>query len=179
MSASNLELFVHQSGHRPAVVNAESTETLRGLLRRLDVKPEGVDRPFVFVGECADAIKVSEGAENGADAHVPADLDLTLDELDLERHRHIHCHACADVDTTILFSGKVLNRKFSPATTIEVATQWARMNLRLDPAAASEFVLRLSGTTDQPRPSQHLGELVPGDECTLSFELVKEMTPQG
>ena len=53
------------------------------------------------------------------------------------------------------------------------------MNLRLDPAAASEFVLQLSGTTDQPRPSQHLGELVEGGECTLSFELVKEMTPQG
>lgn len=179
MSASKFELFVHRSGQRPTVVNAESTETLRALLRRLDVKTEGVDRPFVFVGECDDAIKVSEGAENSADAQVPADLDLTLDELYLEKHRHIHCHACPEVDTTILFSDKVLNRKFSPAATIEVATRWARMNLRLDAAAASEFVLQLSGTTDQPRPSQHLGELTPGGECTLSFELVKEVTPQG
>ena len=177
MSASKLELFVHRSGHRPAVVNAESTETLRALLGRLDLKPEGVDH--VFVGECDHAIKAPESAENGADAHVPANIDLTLAELDLEKHRHIHCHACPEVDTTILFSGKVLNRKFSPATTIEVATRWARMNLRLDPAAASEFVLQLSGTTDQPRPSQHIGELVQGGGCTLSFELVKEMTPQG
>ena len=179
MSASKLELFLHRSGHRPTVVNAESTETLRALLGRLDVKPEGVDHPFVFIGECDDAIKVSEGVENGADAHVPADLDLTLDDLDLEKHRHIHCHRCPEVDTTVHFSGKKLSRKFSPTTTIEVATRWCRMSLRLDPAAASEFVLQLSGTTDQPRPSQHLGELVQGGECTLSFELVKEMTPQG
>ena len=53
------------------------------------------------------------------------------------------------------------------------------MNLRLDAAAASEFVLRLSGTQDQLRPSRRLGELVQGGECKLSFELVKEMTPQG
>ena len=179
MSASKLELFLHRPGHRPTVVDAESTETLRALLERLDVKPEGADHPFVFVGECDDAIKASEGAENGAGAHVSADLDLTLDDLDLEKHRHIHCHRCPEVDTTILFSGKALNRKFSPATTVEVATRWCRMNLRLDRAAASEFVLQLSGTTDQPRPSQHLGELVQGRECTLSFELVKEITPQG
>ena len=62
MSASKLELFLHRSGYRPTVVNAESTETLRALLGRLDVKPEGVDHPFVFVGERDDAIKVSEGS---------------------------------------------------------------------------------------------------------------------
>ena len=117
--------------------------------------------------------------ENGADTHVPADLDRTVDDLDLDKHRHIHCHCCPEVETTVHFSGKELNRKFSPATTIEVATRWSRMNLRLDAAAASEFVLQLSGTMEQPRPSQHLGELVQGGECTLSFELVKEMTPQG
>ena len=120
-----------------------------------------------------------EGVENGADAHVPANLDCTLDDLDLEKHRHIHCHCCPEVDTTVNFTGKELNHKFSPAATIEVATRWSIMNLRLDPEAALDFVLQLSGTTDQPRPSQHLGELVNDGECDLSFELVKEMTPQG
>ena len=179
MSAKLLEVFVHQAGKRSEVVSTEAEMTLRALLSQHGVEIDCAGDIFVFVGECDDALKAPEGVENGADTHVPADIDRTLDELDLEKHRHIHCYACPEVDTTILFSDKVLNRKFSPATTIEVATGWARMNLRLDQAAASEFVLQLSGTTDQPRPSQHLGELVKDGECTLSFELVKEMTPQG
>ena len=179
MPANELEVFVHLPGKRPQVVTTEPEVTLRALLSEHGVEIDGAGGILVFVGECDDALKAPEGVENGADAHVPADVDRTLDDLDLEKRRHIHCHRCPEVDTTVLFSDKVLNRKFSPATTIEVATRWSRMNLRLDPAAASEFVLRLSGTTDQPRPSQHLGELVQGDECSLSFELVKEMTPQG
>ena len=179
MSANEIELFLHRSGHQPTVVNGRLTETLRVLLERVDVKPGGVDHPFVFVGECDDAVKASDGIGNGADVHVAADPDLTLDELALEKHRHVHCHRCRVIDATVHFEGKVLNRKFSPAATIESATRWCRANLRLDPAAASEFVLQLSDTTDQPRPSTHLGELVEHGECALSFELVKELTPQG
>ncbi len=179
MSTNQLEIFVHQHGERPQVVTIEAEVTLRALLSQHGVEVEGTGEILVFVGECEDALKAPEGVENGADAHVPADLDLTLGDLDLEKHRHIHCHRCREVDTTILFAGKALNRKFSPATTVEVATRWARMNLRMDGAAESEFVLRLSGTGEQPRPNQHLGELVQDGECELYFEVVKEMTPQG
>ena len=179
MPANELEIFLHLPGKRPQVVTTETGVTLRALLSRLEVENNGDGDILVFVGECDDALKAPEGGENGADTHVPADLDRTLDDLNLEKHRHIHCHCCPEIVTIVHFSGKELNRKFSPATTIEVATQWSRMNLRLDAAAASEFILQLTGTTDQPRPSQHLGELVQGGECTLSFELVKEMTPQG
>lgn len=179
MAMNKLELFLHLPGERPSVVEAESTETLRTLLRRLNSGQDWGDY-LVFVGECDDALKTPEGGENGADTHVPADIDRTLDDLNLETHRHIHCHCCPKVDTTVHFSGKELNRKFSPATTIEVATRWSCMGLRLDPAAASDFILRLSNTTDRPpRRSQHLGELVYGGECALSFDLVKEIAPQG
>ena len=173
MSAIELEVFLHLPGKRPKVVPAESTETVRAFLSRLDVGNDGAHDILVFVGECDHAFT------EGEDSHQPADLDLTLAELELDKHHHLHCSRCPEIDTVIHFSGKELNRKFSPATTVEVATQWARMNLRLDEAAASEFVLQLSGTQDQPRPGQHLGELVEGGECKLSFEFVKEMTPQG
>ena len=42
----------------------------------------------------------------------------------------------------------------------------------------AEYVLRLCGTNDQPRPDKHLGELV-GSTCSLCFDFVKEVTPQG
>jgi hypothetical protein len=57
-------------------------------------------------------------------------------------------------------------------------TGWARKALGLDDASAAEYVLRLCGTTDQPRPDKHLGELV-GSTCSLCFDFVKEVTPQG
>lgn len=179
MSENKLEVFLHLSGKRPQAVTADREATLRTLLSQHGVQMHGTGDILVFVGECNDAIKAPDGDGNGADAHLPADLDRTLDELDVDKHRHIHCHFCPEIVTTVNFAGKVLNRKFSPAATVEVATQWSRMNLRLDAASASEFVLQLSGTTEQPRPGQHLGELVQDGECTLSFELVKEMTPQG
>ena len=173
MSTNELEVFVHLPGKRPTVVPAEPTETLRTLLSRLEVGNDSTHDILVFVGECDHALT------EGEDSHQPADLDLTLADLELNKHHHLHCSRCPEINTFIHFSGKELNRKFSPATTVEVATRWARMNLRLDAAAASEFVLQLSDSTEQPRPSQHLGELVEGGECKLSFELVKEMTPQG
>ena len=76
------------------------------------------------------------------------------------------------------FGGRTKSRKFSPATTISVVTRWARKKLKLDEAAAAEYVLRLCGTNDQPRPDRHLGELV-DRTCSLCFDLVKEVTPQG
>ena len=173
MSGKELEVFVHHPGKRPTVVHADPTETVRTLLSRLEVRLDGAHDILVFVGECDHALT------EGEDSHQPADLDLTLAELELDKHHHLHCSRCHEIATLIHFSEKELHRKFSPATTVEVATQWARTNLRLDAAAAAEFVLRLSDTKEQPRPSQHLGELLPGGECKLSFELVKEMTPQG
>ena len=170
---TNSKSFFTSPGKRPTVVPAESTETLRALLSRLDVGNDDAHDILVFVGECDHALT------EGEDSHKPADLDLTLADLELDKHQHLHCSRCPEIDTLIHFSGKELNRKFSPATTVEAATRWARDNLRLDAAAASEFVLQLSDTKEQPRPSQHLGELVQGGECKLSFELVKEMTPQG
>ncbi len=173
MSANELEVFLHLPGKRPTVVPAQPTETLRAFLSRLDVGYDAVDDILVFVGECEHALT------EGEDSHKPADLDLTLADLELDTHHHLHCSRCPEIETLVHFSGKELNRKFSPATTVDVATRWARMNLRLDGAAGSEFVLELSDTKEQPRPSQHLGELVQDGECKLSFELVKEMTPQG
>ena len=173
MSANKLEIFLHVPGKRPTVVAAEPTETLRALLSRVDIGKDAAHDILVFVGECDHALT------EGEDSHKPADLDLTLADLEVDKLQHVHCSRCPEIDTFIHFSGKELNRKFSPATTVEAATRWARNNLRLDGAAASEFVLQLSGAQEMPRSSQHLGELVQGGECKLSFELVKEMTPQG
>jgi hypothetical protein len=77
------------------------------------------------------------------------------------------------------FSKDTKRHKFSPNTTVGVATDWARRKFHLDPAVAAEYVLQLCGATVQPRSDEHLGDLVHGDGCSLCFDLVKELTPKG
>ena len=79
----------------------------------------------------------------------------------------------------IAFNGKTKRHKFSPSSTVATATQWARKKFRLDPAAAADYVLEICGKTEKPRPDKHLGELVKAGTCSLCFDLVKEITPQG
>jgi hypothetical protein len=148
------------------------------LVRSGVIRPEQQDI-LVFIGECDEALAEPEDTEGGADQHAPADATLTLEVLELERHRHIHCHRCRHVAVKVNFSGKTKHHKFSPATTIAVVTQWARKKFRLDPAAAAEYVLQICTSTDTPRSDKHLGELVESPKCSICFDLVKEITPQG
>jgi hypothetical protein len=92
----------------------------------------------------------------------------------------VHRHHCRHVAVDVNFGGKTKRHKFSPATTVGVVTQWARKKFHnLDPAAAAEYVLQIVGTSTQPRSDEHLGELVGQTTCSICFDLVKEVTPQG
>jgi hypothetical protein len=180
MVETQLEFFLHCRGAKPKVVSAAVDETLRGALVRAGIIQEGESDVLVFVGESQEALAEPDELEDGADEHAPADASLTLEALGIgHRHRHVHCHTCRHIATGINFGGKTKRHKFSPATTVGVVTQWARRKFRLDPAAAAEYVLQLCGTTEQPRSDTHLGELAERGTCSLCFDLVKEITPQG
>ena len=174
-----LELFLHGQGAKPRSILAEPTETLRDALVRADIIHECKDPILVFVGECEEALAEPDDLEHGADAHEPADINLTLEALGIKRHHHLHCHTCRHIAVAIVFNDETKQRKFSPSTTIGTITQWVRRRFHLDPAAAAEYVLQICGKTDQPRSDKHLGELVKPGTCTLCFEIVKEVTPQG
>jgi hypothetical protein len=179
MANQELELFVHGQGAKPKVITAAPGDVLREVLVRSGVIRPEEDDILVFIGECDEALAEPEDTEEAADQHAPADVSLTLEVLELKRHRHIHCHRCRHVEVEVNFSGKTKRHKFSPATTIAVVTQWARKKFRLDSAAAAEFVLQICDSTDQPRSDVHLGELVAPPKCSICFDLIKEITPQG
>ena len=179
MADHELELFIHAQGAKPRVAVAAPGETLRDVLIRVGAIGKDQNDVLVFVGESDEALKEADDVEDGADQHAPADTSLTLELLELKRHRHVHLHQCRHVAVEVNFSGKTKRRRFSPATTIAVVTQWARKKLHLDPAAAAEYVLRLCNSTEQPRPDKYLGELAQAPTCSICFDLVKEITPQG
>lgn len=179
MTNQEFEIFVHSQGAKPIAVSAAHGETLKDVLARIPLMQDGRGNMLVFVGECEEALQEPHDVEHGEDEHGPVDVTLTLEILELGRHRHVHCHRCRHVVVAVNYGGKTKHRKFSPATTVGVAAQWARKNFELDPAAAAEYVLQLCNSTEQPRPDKHLGELVGAPTCSLCFDLVNEVTPQG
>src|ERR1700692_3888319 len=136
MSNEEIEHFIHVQGAKPKVFTAPRSDTLRAVLIRAEIIKEG-DKLFVFVGECEEALKEPDGVEDGADEHAPVDIDLTLEILEIHRHRHVHLHRCRHVAVEVNFGGDTKRRKFSPATTIDVVTRWARRKFPLEAAAAA------------------------------------------
>jgi len=180
MAAQEIEFFVHSQGAKPVVVVASSGDILRDVLVRAGVIPAAEPGAvFVFVGECDEALREALEVEDGSDQHAPVDVGLTLEALGVRRHHHVHGHRCRHVAVDVNFGGHTKHRNFSPATTIAVVTEWARKKLGLDAAGASQYVLQLCHSKDQPRPDVHLGELVQAPKCSICFDLVREVTPQG
>jgi len=179
MVGEELDLFVHSQGAKPKVAAARPHETLREVLERTEVLKEGQDDLLVFVGEWEEALTEGDEIEEGEDRHEPVDVSLTIEVLELHRHRHIHVHRCKRVAVEVNFNGRTKRHRFSPATTVGVVTRWARKKFKLDGAAGAEYVLQICKTSKQPRPSEHLGELVEPSVCAICFDLVKEITPQG
>jgi hypothetical protein len=179
MENEQIEIFIHSEGAKPKVVAATVDEVLRDVLIRHDIlKADTVD-VFVFIGECDEARHEPDDVEDGTDQHGPVELTCRLHEIDLKRHRHVHVNKCRHVAVDVNFAGKTKRHQFSPATTVGAAAAWARRKFHLDPATAGEYVLQICGTSNQPRPDKHLGELAKHDQCALCFDLVKEVTPQG
>jgi len=179
MADQELELFIHSQGERSRLAVASPREVLRDVLVRAGVIKEGDHELLVFVGEWDGAVREPVEVEDGEDQHEPVNVLLTIEALELHHHRHVHVHKCKRVAVEVNFTGHTKRHRFSPATTIGVVTQWARRKFKLDGAAGAEYVLRICGSTKQPRPSEHLGELVDSRTCAICFDLVKEVTPQG
>jgi hypothetical protein len=178
--SDEIELFFHAQQAKPKVLSASLHHTLREVLLGVEIIRDGQEEIFVFVGECEEALSEPDDLEDGADDHAPVDIDLTLEVLEVDRHRHVHCHHCHHVAVEVNFGGMAKHHRFSPATTIGVVTRWARKKFpNVDAAAAAEYVLQLCNSTEQPRSDEHLGELVDAPVCSICFDLVKEITPQG
>ena len=167
-----IEIFLHGKG-KPQVISANDADTLYVVLAAADALPAVGE--FVFVGEAFD----EHGRGDAEDTQHPVDLGCSLIDLGLGRHGHVHTRAVHRVDVEVRFNGQEVKHWFSPAATVERATNWAKRRLGLDPKASADLVLILEPTKTQPRPDQHLGELLERGHHSLKFDLIREMTPQG
>jgi hypothetical protein len=174
MNIESIHFYLHGSGTQAKVLTALESETLGAVLARFDALPgEG---QVVFVGEADEALRAPEAAEDG---QTPADLDATLKALDLRQLRHVHTRGVPRVGVTVYFNGRDRKRRFSPASTVATALEWAKRGFKIDSDGGADLVLSLRPAGAFGRSDRHLGELLqPGSE-TLEFDLVREQTAQG
>lgn len=178
LEVKELEFYVFAKGASHVLAGGPD-KTLREVLVGAEILKEGKSEDvLVFVGECTLALDEPHDAEDGTDEDAPVDIDLTLEVLELHRHKHVHVHHCRHIAVTVDFTSAKKHR-FSPSTTIETVTRWARKKFDLSGPSADEFVLQISGTTIRPGMHEHLSQVVQGHECSITFDLVKEGTPKG
>ena len=172
-----VDLIVHREGGVPQLVQARSDSRLKDAL---DQGAIGTDPALhVFVGESTVALAELPEVENGEDAHSPANMEQTLNALGIHGTGHIHCHRCLRVRVTVNYQNRSAHHRFSPAATIATTTRWARNKFHLDDIDADKLVLQICNSSDRPRGSQHLGDLVHAPACEICFDLVPELKIEG
>ncbi|MBN3769268.1 MULTISPECIES: hypothetical protein [unclassified Burkholderia] len=111
------------------------------------------------------------------------DLILTEERLIVilreKRHPKLHFHPHCEVKVVVHFNGRVIERLASPAMTVSRLKKWADSEFGVDPVHAAEHVLQLSGTTERPIGSTHLGALTQHGGHCVSFDLVPNERFQG
>lgn len=179
MTSKSIEIYLRGAGAQARVAEVQAGETVRDVLLRNGLLQADEKAVHVFVGDCDEALREPDDTEEGSDEQSPVDLSSVIGDLDLEHRRHMLAARCRRVAVAVHYGPGTKKRKFSPATTIEVVTAWARRRFRLTDAAADELVLQITGTNIRPRPDKRLGELTEVTDCGISFDLVPEVTPQG
>lgn len=137
------------------------------------------------VRDLKDVIRAKHGGEPAEflfleDADEPLGDDVIIESLAGPRGAKVHVHRCRRVAVSIHFAGRTLEYAFGPGATVGRLKHWAAVEeLGMSKEDASEHVLQITGTTERPRPSAHVGTLSKCPQCAVSFDLVPEQRVNG
>ena len=168
-----IEIFIHPAGGKPQIATVEASDTIAQALAKAGITVAPDDHLFVAGSDDDNAEVVGED-----DQDEPVPHSTRIGDAGLTRHSHVHCHRCRRIEVTVRKDDSK-TRKFAPTARVARVRRWALKAFGLSGQAASDFVLQLCDSDIRPRPNQHLSELTQPGMCSICFELVKEITPQG
>jgi len=174
MTTDNFEVFIYPAGGKPVTATANPTDTIAQVLAQAGITPAPGEH--LFIGEAVDDGADVVGDDDADEPHAP---HTTVADTKLRHHGHIHCHPCHRIEVTVNFNGPPKSRKFAPSARVARVRRWALKAYDLTGPAASDFMLQICQSDQRPRLTQHLSELVKSGTCSICFDLVKEVTPQG
>jgi hypothetical protein len=155
------------------VLNAEAGETVAAVIARIDhaaVREVGL---LIFVEEFHAPVEAEAIVDDLVQIHAPAEGDIRALKLHVSRHRHVDVHA--------RFNGQVRSHRFHPSATIGRVHHWAAIDaFGMTPRDAAEHVLQIEGVGNQrPDVDTHVGSLVKGGACAITFDLVPRKRVEG
>lgn len=121
-------------------------------------------------------LEVFDESETSDDGN--ADLEAAETAKTRGQARRLHIGRCKRVSVKVRYAGRSVERKFSPAATIERVKNWAARELQIAKQDATELALQLAGSDVQPPRDKHVGCFV-GKSCDVVFDLVRAYTVNG
>jgi hypothetical protein len=158
-------VFVQVQG-RPGILEFDLSEsaTFGELLDKLGGAGISVDaETFIFIDEA------------GAPAHGQRHETVP----DLKRGSRIHVSRCRNVNATVHFVEKTIEREFAPGVRLRAVKAWAVHEFKIDHKDAAEHVLQICNSTKRPASDTPLQELTNVQACEVCFDLVPEKRVEG
>jgi hypothetical protein len=138
--------------------------------------------PEEFIKAILDALPAEHAAPDlqvSDEADDEPDTREFGEEENLQRGKVVHVGRCQKVEVKVRYAGRIVDRRFAPATRMGRVKRWAVRQLGISHADANELVLQVAGTNIQPSRDQHVGNFVEGRTCTATFDLVRSYTVNG
>ncbi|MEV4050776.1 hypothetical protein AB0J55_06270 [Amycolatopsis sp. NPDC049688] len=107
------------------------------------------------------------------------DAELAIGELFGDTPGHVLVHHCRQVTVTVSYVGTAKTVEVHPSAHVKKVRKEAIAAFGLDPATASDLVLRLPGAADDLPPNSPIGAFVPKGSCALQLDLVHLVRAQG
>lgn len=107
--------------------------------------------------------------------------DSLLSATPIRNRSRVHVNRCRKVNVSVTFNGKEISETFPPAATMKRVKRWAvgSKGFNMSDVDAAEHVLQLSGSAERPDEDIHIGTLVSGAQCVVSFDLVPKIRVEG
>jgi len=163
----DIELFVQGEGIRDIVL--------------IKAKKGGAVRDILVAAREA-GLSVVEGVVLWIeDEESPIDLDAPIASTQIRHLGRVHLHRCRKVAVNVTFNGVQKAETFPPATTMKRVKRWAvgPKGFNMSDVDAAEHVLQLTGSAERPDEDIHIGTLVTGSQCSVSFDLVPKVRVEG
>jgi hypothetical protein len=113
------------------------------------------------------------------DSDDPVDETIVIATIVEKGPAKLHVHRCRHVTVVVDYAGLSIEHKFAPGSTIARVKDWAAKKLKMSDADATEHVLQISGSTEQPKVGVHIGTLVHCPNCRIVFDLVPQHRVNG
>ena len=105
------------------------------------------------------------------------DVDTPLKDHDQVRDngegsKVLHRNRCSRIHVIVHYAGQQALDNFGPGSTIDRLKRWSERKLGISEVDAAEMSLQITGATDRPDGSVHVGSLVTYPACSVSFDLL-------